>query len=148
MENPENVGVTGRRWLLEPQNIDSRLVTGKIQGMCELRNKIAPRETLDAKNIQARLEPPPARPFDQLRAGCWQWSASPLIQDYPLDKSYLFDYSLAMDESITYVSKAYGLIRSRQLPSEYAVSRSRVVSASVASESLVFGSLHPFEVSL
>src|ERR1039458_1504560 len=44
MENPGNVGVTGRRRLLESQNLDSRPVMGKFSGMCELRNKIAPWE--------------------------------------------------------------------------------------------------------
>jgi hypothetical protein len=33
MENPGNVGVAGGRWLLESQNIDSRLVMGKIPRM-------------------------------------------------------------------------------------------------------------------
>jgi hypothetical protein len=44
MENPGNVVVTGLCWLLESQNIDSRLVMDKFPGMCELRNKIAPWE--------------------------------------------------------------------------------------------------------
>jgi hypothetical protein len=71
MEGPGNVGVMGRSRLLESQNIDSRLVTGKFPGMCELRDKIAPWETLDSKIIQVRLEPPPARR--------WRWFASSLI---------------------------------------------------------------------
>jgi hypothetical protein len=44
MENPWNVGFAGRRWQLESQNIDSKLVTDKFQRMCELRDKIVPWE--------------------------------------------------------------------------------------------------------
>src|ERR1035441_1409220 len=44
MEDPGNVGVTGCRWLLESQNLDSRPVMDKSPRMCELLGKTAPWE--------------------------------------------------------------------------------------------------------
>ena len=67
MENTENVGVTGCRWLLESQNLDSRLVMDKSPGMCELRDKIAPWEAWIPKMSRSGWSPPARR---------WQWFAS------------------------------------------------------------------------
>ena len=66
MEDPGNVVVTGHYWLLESQNLDSRLVMDKFPGMCELRDKICALGKLDSKNIQIRLEPPPAGRWRQV----------------------------------------------------------------------------------
>ena len=77
MENPENVGVTGCRWLLESQNLDSRLVMDKSPGMCELWDKIAPWEAWIPKMSRSGWSPPARR-----------WATSlllPLIVDYILD---------------------------------------------------------------
>jgi hypothetical protein len=57
MENPGNVGVTGRRRLLKSQNIDSRLVVDKIPGMWKLRVTLRLARNRELKKDQVRREP-------------------------------------------------------------------------------------------
>ena len=64
---------------MESQNLDSRLVMGKIPEMWKLRVTLRLVRSREPKKDQVRLESSPARPFDQLRAGCWRILVPSLI---------------------------------------------------------------------
>ena len=51
----------------------------KTPGMCGLRFTLCLTRSWEPKKDQVRLESSPARPFDQLRAGCWRILVPSLI---------------------------------------------------------------------